>query len=172
MIKNRLVLSYLTDEMWQKAKKTAVMQWIDSNTYILIAYIDKTKKKLRLIEEVPKRDDADRIAYFLRDTNGPQLTPDNFMQLVQFGSMSNLNLVQSLKQNLSGICVPMMAKNNTWSDGIRNEYLAELHKFMSVLTDTLWRMQSKTILYIPPGSADLTPALASDKELVRRLQSE
>lgn len=170
MIRVRVVLSCLTDEMWTQAKKSCLINFIKSNTHKLIIFIHKTKNKLKLVNDMPRRDITDQIAYFITDPNGPQLMPVNFMELVQCGCLRTSNPVHSLLKNLTGTTVPMATVNKSWSDGVRNEFLADLHKFMSVLTDNHWRNQSKTILYIPINASNMPASCSADKELVRRLQ--
>ena len=58
--------------------------------------------------------------------------------------------------------------------GVRNDFAAQLHKFMACLTDTAYKMEGKTVLYIPEedissGSKELC---SKNKELVSRLESK
>jgi dynein heavy chain, axonemal len=57
---------------------------------------------------------------------------------------------------------------------IKNDFLAQLHKFMASLTDTRWKMDGKTVLYIPHEGtivpADVTTV--KNKELIQRLESK
>ena len=55
---------------------------------------------------------------------------------------------------------------------IKNDFSGQLHRFLASLTDTAWKMESTTVLYIPKEGADLVPEVASkNKELVQRLES-
>ena len=57
--------------------------------------------------------------------------------------------------------------------GVRNDFAAQLHKFMACLTDTAYKMEGKTVLYIP--EEDVSSSLeksAKNKELVARLESK
>ena len=59
------------------------------------------------------------------------------------------------------------------SSGIKNDFSAQLHKFLASLTDTRWKMDGKTVLYIPNEGFKISPEIASkDKELVQRLESK
>jgi hypothetical protein len=55
---------------------------------------------------------------------------------------------------------------------IKNDFSAQLHKFLASLTDTKWKMEGATVLYIPREGSDLTPEQAAkNKDLVQRLES-
>ena len=63
--------------------------------------------------------------------------------------------------------------NIRYHSGVRNDFAAQLHKFMACLTDTAYKMEGKTVLYIP--EEDITSSLeksAKNKELVARLESK
>ena len=63
--------------------------------------------------------------------------------------------------------------NIRYQSGVRNDFAAQLHKFMACLTDTAYKMEGKTVLYIP--EEDITSSLeksAKNKELVARLESK
>ena len=59
------------------------------------------------------------------------------------------------------------------SDSIKNDFLAQLHKFMASLTDTRWKMDGKTVLYQPyEGTvANLDATVVKNKEFDQRLES-
>lgn len=47
-----------------------------------------------------------------------------------------------------------------------------MHKFLASLTDTTWKMEGATVLYIPKEGIDLPIDIAAkNKELVQRLES-
>ncbi len=56
---------------------------------------------------------------------------------------------------------------------IKNDFSAQLHKFLASLTDTRWKLDGKTVLYVPEEGelADLDVA-ARDKDLLQRLESQ
>ena len=60
-----------------------------------------------------------------------------------------------------------------YKPGIKNDFSAQLHKFMANLTDTRYKMQGKTVLYVPNEGTKLsTEEAAKSKEFVQRLESE
>lgn len=57
--------------------------------------------------------------------------------------------------------------------GIKNDFSAQLHKFLANLTDTRWKLEGKTVLYIPTEGMRIPPDVAAkNKELVQRLESK
>ena len=60
-----------------------------------------------------------------------------------------------------------------WYVSIKNDFVAQLHKFMASLTDTRWKMDGKTVLYIPHEGTvvPVSPTTAKNKELIHRLES-
>ena len=67
----------------------------------------------------------------------------------------------------------MFFENKSWPDSIKNDFSSQLHKFLASLTDTRWKMEGKTVLYIPNEGLTLEPEKAAkDKDLVQRLESE
>ena len=57
--------------------------------------------------------------------------------------------------------------------GIKNDFSAQLHRFLASLTDTRWKLEGKTVLYVPTEGMKLPEEEASkNKELVQRLESE
>jgi len=71
----------------------------------------------------------------------------------------------------------MLAGRHFWvlfvAFSIKNDFVAQLHKFMASLTDTRWKMDGKTVLYIPHEGTvvPVSPTTAKNKELIHRLES-
>ena len=56
---------------------------------------------------------------------------------------------------------------------IKSDFSAQLHRFLASLTDTRWKMEGITVLYIPKEGANIDMDVASkNKELVQRLDSK
>ena len=81
--------------------------------------------------------------------------------------------IESLLRTMMGIYAPIFFENTTWPDSIKNDFSAQLHKFLANLTDTRWKLEGKTVLYIPSEGLRLASEDASkNKELVQRLESK
>lgn len=56
--------------------------------------------------------------------------------------------------------------------GIKNDFSAQLHRFLATLTDTRWKLEGKTVLYITTEGMKLSvEEAAKNKDLVQRLES-
>ena len=94
----------------------------------------------------------------------------NFDKEVQFGSMCG-GYLESLLRVMSGVYSPIFFQN-LWPDSIKNDFSAQLHKFLGGLTDTRWKLEGKTILYVPLEGIDLEiKEAAKQKELVQRYET-
>ena len=70
-------------------------------------------------------------------------------------------------------CVVVLLKVFNYKQGIKNDFSGHLHKFMANLTDTRYKMQGKTVLYVPnEGNRLSVEEAAKSKEFVQRLESE
>ena len=57
--------------------------------------------------------------------------------------------------------------------GVKNDFSAQLHKFMAHLTDAQHKTVGHTVLYVPDeGPAMRRPNVGKDKDLVQRLEGE
>ena len=101
-----------------------------------------------------------------------EITPDNFLKVVQFGTVTG-GQIESLLRMMTGIYAPTFFENTSWPDSIKNDFSAQLHKFLASLTDTRWKMDGKTVLYVPNEGIKMDNELAAkDKDLVQRLESK
>jgi hypothetical protein len=101
-----------------------------------------------------------------------QVTGENFLRSVQYGTVTGAH-IRSLLRLMTGIYAPIFFRNTSWPDSIKNDFSAQLHKFLASLTDTRWKMEGKTVLYIPNEGLSMDAELASkNKELVQRLESQ
>lgn len=65
--------------------------------------------------------------------------------------------------------IPNILEENSWPENVRKEFLAQLHKFMTSVTETCYQIQGYTELYIP--KEDLSSSDGQDKDLIQRLDS-
>lgn len=80
---------------------------------------------------------CDQIEYFIKNkqyTDTP-LTPDNLLTRVQYGTVKASH-IESLMRVMSNIYAPIFFENTSWPDSIKNDFSAQLHKFLAILTDT------------------------------------
>ena len=171
VLKSKILLSHLTPEMWTAAHDAALNDFATSDTHAMLLIGVDPFCGLTISYNMPPNPPKE-IAYFIRNSGTQEITIENFMSNVQFGTVSNRNL-KSLLQLMSSVYVPMCTDNTSWPDSIHNEFLGQMHKFMASLTDTRWKSDGKTVLYIPLEGINVNPAIASkNKELVQRLESK
>ena len=64
-------------------------------------------------------------------------------------------------------------QNKHWPDSIKNDFVAHVHKFMATLVDAKYKLQGKTVLYVPQEGLGLSvEQSAKNKEYCQRLESE
>jgi hypothetical protein len=63
-------------------------------------------------------------------------------------------------------------RNFPFISAIKNDFSSQLHRFLASLTDTTFKMENVTMLYIPKEGSDIPVEVAAkNKELVQRLES-
>ena len=72
---------------------------------------------------------------------------------------------------MKGVYLPQFLKNKTWPESMQKDFTAQLHKFMASLTETTWEARGKTVLYLPQEDLEDVDRVASDKDLVQRLET-
>ncbi|XP_006151956.1 dynein heavy chain 2, axonemal [Tupaia chinensis] len=111
-----------------------------------------------------------QIVYFIRQAPVP-ITPENFEATVQFGTVRG-PYIPALLRLLTGVFAPQIFSNSTWPESIRNHFASHLHRFLACLTDTRYKLEGHTVLYIPAEAVNMKPeVVVKDKELVQRLET-
>ena len=172
MFRERVCLRDITEDSWTEAHMDLVDEFLNnSDQRLLVAYNDSING-FTLEPNIPFVA-VDELTYFIRkkDTAG-MITADNFLTNVQYGSVTKGH-IQSLLRLMSGIYAPIFFENTTWPDSIKNDFSAQLHRFLASLTDTRWKIDGKTVLYIPSEGLNLEVEVAAkNKELVQRIESK
>ncbi|XP_062072422.1 dynein axonemal heavy chain 2 isoform X1 [Lepus europaeus] len=166
---SRAVLTGLADAVWTEEHDAALEQFAqDSTQPVLTFYIDPCFG-LKLDLGVPVQT-QNQIAYFIR--RAPvTITPENFEATVQFGTVRGA-YIPALLRLLSGVFAPQIFANTTWPESIRNHFASHLHRFLACLTDTRYKLEGHTVLYIPSEAMNMKPeVVVKDKELVQRLET-
>lgn len=95
------------------------------------------------------------------------ITIDNISSVVFFKKVQS-NYLKSLLGVMNNHFIPKLVKDGSWPDNVKKEFLAQLHKFMSGVTETCYEMEGFTELYIP--NEDLHNVDGQDKDLIQRLE--
>lgn len=93
-----------------------------------------------------------QMVYFVRDPS-KFVTRDNVGSVIFFGVLRGGDALHSLLQLMHGLYVPVVVTNSTWPETVKSDFTAQLHKFMANLTETVYEVKGKTILYIPQVGA-------------------
>ncbi|XP_060146269.1 dynein axonemal heavy chain 2 isoform X4 [Globicephala melas] len=111
-----------------------------------------------------------QIVYFIRQAPVP-ITPENFEATVHFGTVRG-SYIPALLRLLDGVFAPQIFTNTTWPESIRNHFTSHLHRFLACLTDTRYKLEGHTVLYIPTEAMNMKPeAVVKDKDLVQQLET-
>ena len=169
LIKERIALTGLTNEMWTEDHMVRIDQFVTNGDKILVAYMDNVNGFVVGLTMPPTT--VKQLVYFVK-RDETEVTAETFTKVVQYGTVMGGH-IESLLRLMMGIYAPIYFDNKSWPDSIKNEFSAQLHKFLASLTDTRWKMEGKTVLYIPNERNKLESKEAfKDKELVQRLESE
>ena len=158
--------------MWTEEHDSTMDLFISdpSAPRLLVAYID-TITGLTVASSIPVVT-VEEMTFFIKKDATQEVTGENFLKTVQYGTITGGH-IRSLLRLMTGIYAPVFFGNTTWPDSIKNDFSAQLHKFLASLTDTRWKMEGKTVLYIPSEGLHIDAEVAAkNKELVQRLESE
>ncbi|XP_069805044.1 dynein axonemal heavy chain 2 isoform X1 [Dendropsophus ebraccatus] len=168
-LKQKIVLSRVTPEMWTAELDAALDRFaLDVTQESLCVYFD-AHSGLHIEPNMPAQN-VEQLIYLIRRERVP-LTPENLDENLQFGSLRGSYIVTLLRL-MNGVYAPYIFSDGSWPESIRNDFLAHLHRFLAALTDTRYKLQGHTVLYIPIEAMHLQAEEAvNDKELVQRLET-
>ncbi|XP_033636218.1 dynein heavy chain 2, axonemal-like isoform X2 [Asterias rubens] len=169
-VQEHVILSALTPEMWTSEQYSYIEEFFNSRNpfRLLVIYVD-TQIGLVLDNKIPAQA-VDEICYFIRK-EGMAIDSSNIDKEVQYGSVKSGH-IESLLRLMQSIYAPLFFENTSWPDSIKNDFSAQLHRFMASLTDTHYKIQGHTVLYIPNEGLNVSPdQAAKNKELVQRLET-
>lgn len=116
LIKERLTVTGLTEEMWKDQHHDAIKRFIeDSSVRLIVAYCDPYKAFV--IEHVIPNFTVEQLSYFIKGEQIAEVTIDNFSRVVQYGSIKGMH-IESLLRMMSGIYAPIFFENTSWPDSI------------------------------------------------------
>ena len=154
--------------MWTDDHMVRIEQFVTNGEKLLVAYLDNVSGFVVGFSMPPTT--VKQLVYFVKK-DAVEVTPETFTNVVQYGTVMGGH-IESLLRLMMGIYAPIFFGNKSWPDSIKNEFSAQLHKFLASLTDTRWKIDGKTVLYIPNEGQKAEAEVASkDKELVQRLES-
>lgn len=172
MIRNRIFLTGYNVDSWRDEHSFCILtEFVPANGVDVIFCSIYPDGQLYVGSGFPTFLFKD-LNYFMRTREGTniEITSENFSRTVQNGSIMGQGM-ESLLRVMSNIYAPTFFADDTWPDSIKNDFALQLHRFMSALTDTRWKLKSKTVLYVPLEGFKLSPIEeAKNKDLVSRLE--
>ncbi|XP_046574741.1 LOW QUALITY PROTEIN: dynein axonemal heavy chain 2-like [Haliotis rubra] len=170
MIKDRISICNWKEDWWTETHDASLQKFIeDPGTKFLVAYHDHLKGFC--MEHSLPAFSVEQLTYFIKTGPVKELNSDNLLKNVQYGTVKGAH-IESLLRLMMGIYAPIFFENTSWPDSIKNDFSAQLHKFLANLTDTRWKLEGKTVLYIPTEGMRIPPDVAAkNKELVQRLET-
>nr|CDS32130.1 dynein heavy chain [Hymenolepis microstoma] len=171
-LQNRIFLTGFKTDSWTEEHTMYILtEFVPANGADVIFCAIQPNGSLYIGSSIPTFLFQD-LNYFMRTREGMnvEITPSNFNRTVQNGSVLGQGM-ESLLRIMTGIYAPTFFTDRSWPDSIKNDFALQLHRFMSALTDTRWKMSSKTVLYVPMEGVNHPPAdQIRDKDLISRLE--
>ncbi|XP_069857585.1 dynein axonemal heavy chain 2 isoform X2 [Dipodomys merriami] len=169
LFRSQITLTGLSRFTWTKEHDAVLERFAEDPTEpILTVYIDPYFG-LKVEMSMPVQT-QNQLVYFIRQVPEP-ITHENFQSIVQFGMVRG-PYIPALLRLLSGVYIPQIFANTTWPESIRNHFASHLHRFLACLTDTRYKLEGHTVLYIPAEAMNMKPeVVVKDKELVQRLET-
>ncbi|KAJ8389317.1 hypothetical protein AAFF_G00121820 [Aldrovandia affinis] len=167
--KKCVALRGVTGDSWTEENNQALDKFSsDTSIRTLIVYLDPSTG-LQVDYTLPAEQVEEQIAYFIR-TEEVFIMEENFERVVHYGRLW-CRAMEQLLWFLNGVHVPLVTLSIAWPESIKNNYSANLHRFLTNLTDTRFKLEGKTVLYIPMEALQFKPEVAAkDKELVQRME--
>ncbi|KAL0970220.1 hypothetical protein UPYG_G00238880 [Umbra pygmaea] len=168
LFKKRVALTGMSEQTWSEENDDALDKFIlDSSIKTLVVYPDPYAG-LRVEYAMPSQV-VDQLAFFIRSEDTP-IFEETFESVVQFGVVRG-NPIESLLRMLNGVHVPQVINSTVWPESIKNNFSAQMDRFLTTLTDSRFKLAGSTVLYIPMEALQHSPEVASkDKALVQRLE--
>lgn len=111
-----------------------------------------------------------QICYFIKKRFDLPFTTANIQELLLIGLVDGEPLDDILNQ-MTAEYLPKLLGEKNWPEGVKKEFVANLHKFMATLTEASHSSKGRTTLYIPNEDLNEIEQAAKDKDLLQRLES-
>ncbi len=115
MIKERVMLNNLKPDMWNKSHNDIIDSFATNGHRLLVGYLDNINGLVMdyQIPCVPVYE----ITYFIKKEPSVEVTGDNFLVAVQYGTVMGGH-IESLLRLMTGIYAPIFFENTSWPDSI------------------------------------------------------
>lgn len=116
MIRSRAAVANINQESWTPAHEEMIKKFVeDPNLLLIIAFRDKYKGFV--VDTVVPPHLVDQLTYFIKQEGTAEVTFENFLQVVQYGTVKGTH-IESLLRVMMGIYAPIFFENTSWPDSI------------------------------------------------------
>jgi dynein heavy chain len=98
------------------------------------------------------------------------ITISNIKEAILFKSIGT-DPMEDLLETMKTDYAKKLLADNSWPDGVRKEFMSNLHQFMAFLNVSTYEARGQTYLYIPEEDLNDEDAASKDKDLLQRLES-
>ena len=116
------MLNDLKADMWNGSHNDIIDNFLTNGHRLLVAYLD-TINGLMLDYQVPHVP-VQEITYFIKKDASGEVTPENFLVAVQYGTVMGGH-IESLLRLMTGIYAPIFFENTSWPDSILDTTLKQ-----------------------------------------------
>lgn len=110
------------------------------------------------------------VACFIKKLENESITIGNLREAVMF-KMIFKEPLDDLLDKMNQDYVKVLLADNDWPDGVKKDFVANVHKFMAFLNEQTHMARGQTYLYIPQEDLNDPEANARDRDLLQRLES-
>ena len=169
--------SFNVEEHWKDDHYVRLHDFLsEPETKVVFFWVDLEEMQLRVSEHRPPsyyetpalvRSPQDyQVAYFMKKTNDEgAVTIGNLEERILFGQIAT-DPLEDLRDKMEGEHMKKLLQENDWPDGVKKEFIANLHGFMAFLHETTHQAKGQTWLYIPDEDLTDFEAAAKDKDLL------
>ncbi|TRY57596.1 hypothetical protein DNTS_032179, partial [Danionella cerebrum] len=129
--KQRLAISGISLESWSEEHELDLEKFITDSSIRLLVVYHESFSGLHVDLAMPARV-VEQMCYFMR-AQDIIITEETFRSSLQFGYVRR-GSTAGLLRLMSGIHTPQVTLGNTWPETIKNQYSAELHRYLTKLT--------------------------------------
>lgn len=172
-IRDKIDVEGYTKQMWREEYNELVNEFLEEeDTSKLFFWIDPSLGLTVSNSTPPQLTIEDSgFMYFLKPAglNEP-VTLDNIQSVLLVGFIDGPSL-DALLDYMRMTFIPVVKKEVRWPESVKKEFMGQMHKFMSSITEATHKSKGKTVLYVPEEEFNDPEVAAADKDLVQRLES-
>ena len=169
---------FKTDEHWSDEFYVWLNDFLNEpNQRVIFFWNDFSDNSFRVSNSAPPKfydqgvaGQDYQVCYFVKKIWDQPITVQNLEECLLFKGI-NMDPLEDLLEKMNSEYVKKLLQDNDWPDGVKKEFIANLHRFMAFLNETTHAARGQTYLYIPDEDLTDIEAAAKDKDLLQRLES-